>query len=86
MHAFPSWTVSAFQPAEETLLEQGEDGETNTHKGGTSQKVACALLVLTNVNYLPCNGNLSGTKNVRLLASPEIRFTEILVSVRRNYV
>jgi len=76
--------------AEETLLEQREDGETNTHEGGTSQKMACALLVLINFNYLPCNGNLSGTKNVRLLASPEIqlpaRFTGVWVFVRRNYV
>jgi len=68
--------VSTFQPAEETLLEQREDGETNTHEGGTSQKMAYALMVLIKVNYLPCNGNLSGTKNVRLLASPEIlKFT-----------
>jgi hypothetical protein len=77
-----------FQPAEETLLEQEEDGETNTHEGGTSQTMACALLVLIKVNCLPCNGNLSGTKNVRLLASSEVqsqaRLTEVWVSVQRN--
>ena len=82
--------MSTFQPAEETLLEQGEDRETNTHEDGTSQKMACALLVLITVNYLARNGNLSGTKHVRLLASPEIqlqaRFTEVWVAVRRNYV